>query len=116
METAGLEGLAEGADELAGRDRGGPGACRGKACIGGTRIMVSVALDNLAACASREDILCSYPTLGSEDIQAAIAYAADLARAAVIPKGPGRGEMPRGATPSPIPSRPTTATSGRSPA
>ena len=40
-----------------------PNICHGKACIKGTRIMVSVILDNLAAAESPERILASYPTL-----------------------------------------------------
>jgi uncharacterized protein (DUF433 family) len=51
-----------------------PLVCHGKACIKGTRIMVSVILDNLAAGISQEEILRSYPSLMPEDIQAAIAY------------------------------------------
>ncbi len=54
--------------------------CHGKACIRGTRVMVSVVLDNLAAGQSVEDILESYPSLSEEGVQAAIAYAAELAR------------------------------------
>jgi uncharacterized protein (DUF433 family) len=57
-----------------------PSVCHGKACIKGTRIMVSVILDNLAACVSNEEILKSYPALKKEDIQAAISYASELAR------------------------------------
>ena len=60
------------------------GICHGKACIKGTRIMVSVVLDNLAAGISREEILQSYPSLINEDIQASIAYAAELARERVV--------------------------------
>ncbi|AFY73777.1 hypothetical protein Syn7502_01725 [Synechococcus sp. PCC 7502] len=58
--------------------------CHGKACIKGTRIMVSVILDNLAAQVSEAEILASYPTLTSEDILAAISYGAELAREQVI--------------------------------
>lgn len=54
--------------------------CHGKACIKGTRIMVSVILDNLAANVSVEEILKSYPSLSYGDIQASIAYAADLVK------------------------------------
>ena len=61
-----------------------PQICHGKACIKGTRIMVSVVLDNLAAGVSIEEILKSYPSLNPEDIQAAIAYAAELARERVV--------------------------------
>lgn len=57
-----------------------PAVCHGKACVKGTRIMASVVLDNLAAGQSPEDILQLYPTLRREDITAAIAYAAELAR------------------------------------
>ena len=57
-----------------------PRACHGQACITGTRIMVSVILDNLAAGLSQEQILSSYPSLTPADIQAAVAYAAELAR------------------------------------
>jgi uncharacterized protein (DUF433 family) len=57
-----------------------PRVCYGKACIRGTRIMVSVILDNIAAGVSREDILTSYPTLQATDIDAALSYAAELAR------------------------------------
>lgn len=57
-----------------------PGICHGQACVSGTRIPVSVVLDNLAAGLSPDDILASYPTLTRESIQACIAYAADLAR------------------------------------
>jgi len=62
-----------------------PLVCHGKACIKGTRIMVSVILDNLAVGVSPEEILKSYPSLNFEDIQAAIAYAAELTRERIIP-------------------------------
>jgi uncharacterized protein (DUF433 family) len=61
-----------------------PLVCHGKACIKGTRIMVSVVLDNLAEGASEEDILKSYPSLKPVDIKAAIAYAAELSRERLI--------------------------------
>ena len=48
-----------------------PLVCHGKACIKGTRIMVSVVLDNLAAGVSPEEILRSYPSLSPQDVQAA---------------------------------------------
>lgn len=56
-----------------------PGICHGKACIKGTRIMVSVVLANLASGIPEEDIFKSYPALTREDLKAALAYAADLA-------------------------------------
>ncbi len=61
-----------------------PQICHGKACIRGTRIMVSVILDNLASGLTQEEILKSYPSLSRPDIDAAVAYAADLARESVI--------------------------------
>ncbi len=57
-----------------------PAVCHGRACIRGTRILVSVVLDNLAAGVSLEEILKSYPSLSPEAVQAAIGYAADLTR------------------------------------
>jgi len=62
-----------------------PAICHGQACIKGTRIMVSVVLDNLAAGLTSGEILRSYPSLSQEAIQATIAYAAELARERVIP-------------------------------
>ena len=61
-----------------------PAVCHGKACIKGTRVMVSVVLDNLAEGLTPEDILRSYPSLSREAVQAAIAYAAELARERVV--------------------------------
>jgi len=57
-----------------------PAICHGKPCIKGTRIMVSVVLDNLAEGLSAQEIVAEYPPLVPEDVQAAMAYAADLAR------------------------------------
>ena len=57
-----------------------PAICHGEPCIRGTRVLVSVILDNLAAGAAREEVMQSYPSLRDEDVLAAIAYAADLAR------------------------------------
>ena len=48
-----------------------PQVCHGKACVEGSRIMVSVILDNLAAGLSTEEIRRSYPSLSHEAIQAA---------------------------------------------
>jgi uncharacterized protein (DUF433 family) len=61
-----------------------PRVCHGRACIAGTRIMVTVILDNLAGGISREEILGSYPTLAPEDIDATLAYAAELARERLV--------------------------------
>lgn len=53
--------------------------CHGKACIRGTRIMVSVILDNLAEGLTMEEVVRDYPPLTIEDVRAALAYAAVLA-------------------------------------
>jgi uncharacterized protein (DUF433 family) len=63
--------------------------CHGRACITGTRVMVSVILDNLAGGVPRDEILASYPSLRSEDVDASIAYAAELARERVVSLTPG---------------------------
>jgi uncharacterized protein (DUF433 family) len=52
-----------------------PDICHGKPCIRGTRIMVTVILDNLAEGLSPEEIVAEYPPLTMEDVQAAIVYA-----------------------------------------
>lgn len=54
--------------------------CHGKPCIKGTRIMISVILDNFAEGMTFEEIVKDYPPLTLEDIRAAIAYAAQLTR------------------------------------
>ena len=64
-----------------------PEVCHGQACLRGTRVMVSVVLDNLADGMSEDEILRSYPTLTREAVRAAIAYAADLSRERVVAIG-----------------------------
>ncbi len=66
-----------------------PLVCHGKACVSGTRVMVSVLLDNLAAGVSRAEIVAGYPPIQDGDIDAALAYAAELARERVVPLVPG---------------------------
>jgi uncharacterized protein (DUF433 family) len=61
-----------------------PMICHGKACIKGTRVMVSVVLDNLAAGLTPEQIVESYPSLSTGSVHAAIAYAAELARERIV--------------------------------
>ncbi len=67
-------------DRLLDRISVDPDICHGKPCIRGTRIMVTVILDNLAEGLSPEEIVAEYPPLTAEDVQVAIAYAAVLAR------------------------------------
>jgi uncharacterized protein (DUF433 family) len=62
-----------------------PSICHGKSCIRGTRIFVSVVLDNLAAGRSAEEIVSDYPGLTTDDVHAAIAYAAELAHERQVP-------------------------------
>ncbi len=62
-----------------------PLVCHGKACIKGTRVLVTVILDNLAAGVSEDEILRSYPTLTRDDIRAALAYGAELAKERYVP-------------------------------
>ena len=61
-----------------------PAVCHGKACAKGTRIMVSVILDNLAAGLTPDEVVKSYPSLNREAVRAAIAYAAELSRERVV--------------------------------
>ena len=61
-----------------------PAICHWQVCIRGTRIPVSVVLDNLAASLTPEQIVKSYPSSSREDILAAVAYAAELARERII--------------------------------
>ncbi len=55
-----------------------PAVCHGKPVIKGTRILVSVVLDNLAAGLSIEQILESYPSLNKASIKAAVDYASEV--------------------------------------
>lgn len=61
-----------------------PDVCHGKACIKGRRVMVSVILASLAEGDSPETIMTNYH-LESEDIQAAIWFAADMAEDRFLP-------------------------------
>ena len=62
-----------------------PQVCFGKPCIRGTRIWVSLILDQLAGGRAVEELLNDYPQLTREDILAAIAYGAEVARERIIP-------------------------------
>ena len=57
-----------------------PSVCHGQLCAKGTRVMVTNILDSLAEGSSTDEILRSYPSLTRAHIEAALAYAADLAR------------------------------------
>ena len=62
-----------------------PAICHGAACITGTRVMVTVILDNLADGLNAEDIIKSYPSVSREAVQAALHFAAELARDHILP-------------------------------
>ena len=51
-----------------------PNICHGQACISGTRVMVSVILDNLAAGLTVEEIVDSYPSVSADAVEAALLY------------------------------------------
>ena len=57
-----------------------PNVCFGKPCIRGTRIWVSLILDFLSNQMTIKEILDEYPQLTVDDIYAAIAYGAEMAR------------------------------------
>lgn len=57
-----------------------PGKRGGKPCIRGLRITVQDVLEWLASGMSTQDIIADYPQLTEQDIQAALAYAADRER------------------------------------
>jgi uncharacterized protein (DUF433 family) len=62
-----------------------PRVCFGKPCIRGTRIWVSLIVDNLAEGVSEAELLAAYSQLAAEDIRAALAYAAEMTRERIIP-------------------------------
>jgi len=62
-----------------------PNICFGKPCIRGTRIWVSLIMENLADGIVEAEILEAYPQLKPEDIRAALAFAAEMTREHVIP-------------------------------
>ncbi len=61
-----------------------PDVCHGKTCIAGTRVLVTTVLDNLAPGLDHEEITRSYPSVTRQTIQAAVYYAAELARERVV--------------------------------
>lgn len=61
-----------------------PDTLHGAPRFRGTRIPVSVVLDNLAAGIDAEELLQQYPTLPRDAVSVALAYAADLARDRIV--------------------------------
>jgi uncharacterized protein (DUF433 family) len=64
-----------------------PNVCHGQACIVGTRVMVTVILDNLAAGLTVDEIAESYPSVSADAVKAALHYAAELAKERMAPLG-----------------------------
>ena len=67
-------------DELLQRIWINPNRCSGKPCIRGHRIWVSLILDLLASGMTTSEILTEYAGLDEADVQACIAYGADISR------------------------------------
>lgn len=62
-----------------------PNVCGGKPCIKGTRIWISLILDLLADGMAEKELLAEYPQFSHEDVLAAIAYGAEVARERIVP-------------------------------
>jgi uncharacterized protein (DUF433 family) len=62
-----------------------PNICHGQPCVKGTRIMAWLIVQYLANGDSFEEILAGYPSLSREDVQACLAYAAEMTRERVLP-------------------------------
>ncbi len=65
-----------------------PAVCHGQPTLAGTRVLVSVVLDCLAAGMTTDEIRAEYPSLTEEGIRAAAAYGAALAREELVPLPP----------------------------
>jgi uncharacterized protein (DUF433 family) len=61
-----------------------PNVCHGKACFTGTRVLVSVVLDSLAAGESIDEVLTDFPSITRDGVLAAIAYASELSKDRVL--------------------------------
>lgn len=72
--------MAMGHRELLERITVDPSVCAGKPCIRGTRIYIAIVLDALAEGLTPKEIIDDYPSLTNDDIRAALAYSAELAR------------------------------------
>lgn len=64
-------------DELLKRISIDPQVCFGKPCIRGTRIWVSLIIENLAEGVAVDELLAAYPQLTVDDIRAALTFAAE---------------------------------------
>lgn len=62
-----------------------PRVCFGRPVIRGTRVWVSLIIDNLAEGVPEAEMLAAYPQLKPEDIRAALAFAAEITHKRIIP-------------------------------
>jgi uncharacterized protein (DUF433 family) len=67
-------------EELLARISLNPAVCHGQPCIRGTRVLVTVLLDALAAGVGASQVVAHYPSVTEEDVRAAAAYGAWLAK------------------------------------
>ena len=65
-----------------------PDLHHGEPCIKGTRIPVAMIVGSLADGMTQEEIRKAYPQLTAEDIQAALAYAAEVIRQDILAPSP----------------------------
>jgi uncharacterized protein (DUF433 family) len=68
-----------------------PDVHHGDACIKGTRIPVAMIVGSLADGMTAEEIRAAYPQLTPEDIQTALAYAADVIHQEILVPLPTEG-------------------------
>lgn len=62
-----------------------PNVCHGQPCVRGTRVMVWLVVQYLANGDGVEEVLEAYPSLQREDVQACLAFAAEMTRERVLP-------------------------------
>ena len=57
-----------------------PAVAHGQPCVRGTRVLVTVILDALAAGMTPAEVIAHYPSIAEDDVRAAVAYGAWLAK------------------------------------
>ncbi|NCO43732.1 MAG: hypothetical protein COZ06_02800 [Armatimonadetes bacterium CG_4_10_14_3_um_filter_66_18] len=72
-------------EQIAERIKIDPNVCFGKPVVRGTRIWVSLVVDNLAEGVAEQELLEAYPQLTREDLRACLGYAAEMTRERVLP-------------------------------
>lgn len=73
-----------------------PEICGGQPTIKGTRVLVTVILDNLREGISFDEILESFPSITREDIQEIITYAKEMITGEIIIYGSKESEVSTG--------------------